>query len=223
MCDKSLLNYVINMSMPSDPSDSGRQAHTLPTSATVERDGVVQPYSDSGVVDVYEAAYDCLVVIYKNISRTICSSTHRAGVFDFVSEQDDLCCGRAVLLLLLVEVIGSRPSPKPRGCEGLNKPLPRNDLHKRFLGTGFWSGLSLTMRMAGKWAKINSSTSSSAPPDNKTISFIERNLHVEPSTQPIPTELQEGGHHLDAEQLKSDLQSSQKRASVWDSSVAVRL
>ncbi|GLD70148.1 saxitoxin and tetrodotoxin-binding protein 2-like protein [Lates japonicus] len=65
--DKSCANYVINMSMPSDPSDS-EQAHTLPTeSATVEKDGVVQPYNDSGVVDVYESCADCLVVIYKNI------------------------------------------------------------------------------------------------------------------------------------------------------------
>lgn len=33
----------------------------------VEKDGVVQPYNDSGVVDVYESCADCLVVIYKNI------------------------------------------------------------------------------------------------------------------------------------------------------------
>uniref|UniRef100_A0A4W6F648 Apolipoprotein M n=1 Tax=Lates calcarifer TaxID=8187 RepID=A0A4W6F648_LATCA len=39
----------------------------MSTTDTVEKDGVVQPYNDSGVVDVYESCADCLVVIYKNI------------------------------------------------------------------------------------------------------------------------------------------------------------
>ncbi|XP_044028260.1 uncharacterized protein LOC122864712 [Siniperca chuatsi] len=62
--DKPCTQYFINMSMPSDPSDSDH--HTLHTEAAmVEKDGVVQPYNDSGDVDFYESCSDCLVMVYR--------------------------------------------------------------------------------------------------------------------------------------------------------------
>ncbi|GLD59686.1 saxitoxin and tetrodotoxin-binding protein 1-like protein [Lates japonicus] len=89
---------------------------------------------------------------------------------------------RAVLLLLLAGVIGSDPVPSPEGCEGLNKPLPRNDLHKIF---GDWVLVWSVTDNAHGWQmepKINSShVELRLLPDNKTISFIERNLHINKS------------------------------------------
>ncbi|XP_045914856.1 saxitoxin and tetrodotoxin-binding protein 1-like [Micropterus dolomieu] len=67
--DKTCSKYFFNLSMPSDPSDSDH--HTLYTGVgTVEKDGVVLPYDDSGKVDLYETCSDCLVVVYKgSLSR----------------------------------------------------------------------------------------------------------------------------------------------------------
>ncbi|XP_062266268.1 saxitoxin and tetrodotoxin-binding protein 1-like [Platichthys flesus] len=62
--DNSCSNYILNMSSdPAGPSDR----HTLKSlAATVEKDGVVQPYNDTGDLDLYESCSDCLVVIYTN-------------------------------------------------------------------------------------------------------------------------------------------------------------
>ncbi|XP_050925218.1 saxitoxin and tetrodotoxin-binding protein 2 [Lates calcarifer] len=208
--DKSCATYVINMSMPSDPSDS--EHHTLPTeSATVEKDGVVQPYNDSGVVDVYESCADCLVVIYKNIHGQYLLIYRREGhhldaeqlkadhghhrkqaeclglphdkpfIYDGAA---DFCHKksspeRAVLLLLLAAVIGSDPVLVPEDCEGLNKPLPRNDLHKIF---GDWVLVWSVCDPPIAWYEESQIKSSHVEfrllPDNKTIVFNERNLLV---------------------------------------------
>ncbi|XP_060948369.1 saxitoxin and tetrodotoxin-binding protein 1-like [Limanda limanda] len=62
--DNSCTNYILNMmSSPAGVSDR----HTLQSlSATVEKDGVVQPYNDTGDLDLYESCSDCLVAIYTN-------------------------------------------------------------------------------------------------------------------------------------------------------------
>ncbi|XP_047186369.1 saxitoxin and tetrodotoxin-binding protein 2 [Scophthalmus maximus] len=75
--DKSCVTFILNMSSsdpaPSDPalnmsaSDPDPAHHTLYTiSATMEKAGVVEPYDDSGVVDVYESSSDALVLVYTN-------------------------------------------------------------------------------------------------------------------------------------------------------------
>nr|BAF56478.1 tributyltin binding protein type 2 [Paralichthys olivaceus]BAF56479.1 tributyltin binding protein type 2 [Paralichthys olivaceus] len=59
--DNSCSNYILNMSSSSVASDR----HTLNTlAATVEKDGVVQPFNDTGDLDLYESGSDSLVVIY---------------------------------------------------------------------------------------------------------------------------------------------------------------
>ncbi|XP_038580318.1 saxitoxin and tetrodotoxin-binding protein 2-like [Micropterus salmoides] len=62
--DKPCSQYLIKMTMPSDPSDSDH--HTLHTHASIsEIDGVVRPYNDSGKVDFHESCSDCLVLVYR--------------------------------------------------------------------------------------------------------------------------------------------------------------
>ncbi|XP_053303356.1 saxitoxin and tetrodotoxin-binding protein 1 [Pleuronectes platessa] len=62
--DNSCSNYILNMS--SDPAVASDR-HTLKSlAATVEKDGVVQPYNDTGDLDLYESCSDCLAVIYTN-------------------------------------------------------------------------------------------------------------------------------------------------------------
>uniref|UniRef100_A0A3B4WDB1 Uncharacterized protein n=1 Tax=Seriola lalandi dorsalis TaxID=1841481 RepID=A0A3B4WDB1_SERLL len=46
---------------------------------SVEKDGVVQPYNDSGVVDVYESCPDCLTAVYKSIHGRYLLSYRREG------------------------------------------------------------------------------------------------------------------------------------------------
>ncbi|XP_023254440.1 saxitoxin and tetrodotoxin-binding protein 1-like, partial [Seriola lalandi dorsalis] len=76
--DGSCTNFIINMSMPSDPtSDEHHQLKVI--AATVEKDGVVQPYNDSGVVDVYESCPDCLTAVYKSIHGRYLLSYRREG------------------------------------------------------------------------------------------------------------------------------------------------
>ncbi|XP_022603157.1 saxitoxin and tetrodotoxin-binding protein 1-like [Seriola dumerili] len=76
--DKSCSNFIINMSMPSDPtSDEHHPLNVI--AATVEKDGVVQPYNDSGVVDVYESCPDCLTAVYKSIHGRYLLSYRREG------------------------------------------------------------------------------------------------------------------------------------------------
>ncbi|KAG7225243.1 hypothetical protein INR49_014633 [Caranx melampygus] len=64
---KTCSNYILNMSMPSDPTSD--EHHPLVTIAATaqEEDGVVKPYNDSGVMYMYVSCPDCLTVVYRNI------------------------------------------------------------------------------------------------------------------------------------------------------------
>ncbi|XP_026155815.1 saxitoxin and tetrodotoxin-binding protein 1-like [Mastacembelus armatus] len=76
--DKSCSNYILNMSMPSDPSDTQHpplQSHA----ATVERDGVVQPFNYSSEMDFYETCSDCLLLIYRSSLGRFLLSYRREG------------------------------------------------------------------------------------------------------------------------------------------------
>ncbi|XP_034456455.1 saxitoxin and tetrodotoxin-binding protein 1-like [Hippoglossus hippoglossus] len=62
--DNSCSNYILKMSSSSAVASD---RHTLQSlAATVEKDGVVQPYNDTGDLDLYESCSDCLAVIYTN-------------------------------------------------------------------------------------------------------------------------------------------------------------
>lgn len=82
---KSCCTFFINLTMPSDPSDT--EHHPLHTTAiTMEMDGVVQPHNESGVVDVYQSCSDCLTAIYKNIHGRYLLSYRREGLHSDVEQ-----------------------------------------------------------------------------------------------------------------------------------------
>uniref|UniRef100_A0A8D3AZ97 Uncharacterized protein n=1 Tax=Scophthalmus maximus TaxID=52904 RepID=A0A8D3AZ97_SCOMX len=60
--DKSCVTFILNMSS-SDPAPSDP---ALNMSSSDPKAGVVEPYDDSGVVDVYESSSDALVLVYTN-------------------------------------------------------------------------------------------------------------------------------------------------------------
>ncbi|KAG7225244.1 hypothetical protein INR49_014634 [Caranx melampygus] len=76
---KNCSNYIINMSMPSDPTSD--EHHPLVTiAATVqEEDGVVKPYNDSGVMYMYVSCPDCLTMVYRNVQGQFLLIYRREG------------------------------------------------------------------------------------------------------------------------------------------------
>ncbi|XP_038580317.1 saxitoxin and tetrodotoxin-binding protein 1-like [Micropterus salmoides] len=63
--DKTCSKYFFNLSMPSDPSDS--ENYTLYSGVgTLEKDGVVHLYNQSGRADFYESGSDYLVFVFRD-------------------------------------------------------------------------------------------------------------------------------------------------------------
>ncbi|XP_040909633.1 saxitoxin and tetrodotoxin-binding protein 1-like [Toxotes jaculatrix] len=74
--DQSCYTFVLNMSAPSDPSHQ----HTLETIiATVEKNGVTEPFNDSSVLTVYESCSNCLMMIYKSTQGQYLLNYRREG------------------------------------------------------------------------------------------------------------------------------------------------
>ncbi|KAM7373748.1 hypothetical protein PAMP_008577 [Pampus punctatissimus] len=75
--DNSCTSYLINISMPSDPTSADH--HTLITHmGTVETHGVVHEYL-SGSVDFYESCADCLLFVFKSSIGQYLLSYRREG------------------------------------------------------------------------------------------------------------------------------------------------
>uniref|UniRef100_A0A665U299 Apolipoprotein M n=1 Tax=Echeneis naucrates TaxID=173247 RepID=A0A665U299_ECHNA len=68
---------MVNFTMPSEPSDEHIPLHS--TAITEEKDGVVRPYNDPWVMDVYESCSDCLTVVYKESEAQFLMNYRREG------------------------------------------------------------------------------------------------------------------------------------------------
>ncbi|XP_044192133.1 saxitoxin and tetrodotoxin-binding protein 1-like [Thunnus albacares] len=77
LLEKSCLTMVANLTMPSDPTDADQTV--IIGTATLERDGVVQPYNHSGGMDFYKSCSDCLLIFHKGVLGGYVLSYRREG------------------------------------------------------------------------------------------------------------------------------------------------
>ncbi|XP_029023615.1 saxitoxin and tetrodotoxin-binding protein 2-like isoform X2 [Betta splendens] len=210
--DKSCSNYVINLALPSDPSDAGH--HTLHmVSATVEVDGVVKPYNDSAALDFYQTCPDCLLVVYKYVHGRFLLSYRRDGRHSDVEQlkaaHDDLrklaeCVGFAHDKPFIYNgaAVGYEAVPTCKKCEGLNSRLPTKDLDQIF---GAWVLVWSVSDHDKGWDLLQNVSSSHVElqllPDKRGAVFNERNLYKDKSCSnyvinlALPSDLSDAGHH----------------------------
>ncbi|KAK2830941.1 hypothetical protein Q5P01_018872 [Channa striata] len=211
--DKTCSNYVINLAMPSDPSDA--EHHTLHTvSATEELDGVVRPYNDSAALEFYETCPDCLLMVYNYIHGRYLLSYRREGRHSDVEQlkaaHDDHrkqaeCLGFAhdnVFIYDGVSAVGLKAVPNCRKCQDLNTRLPTKDLHKIF---GDWVLVWSVADHQQAWDLLPNVSSSHVElqllPDKKTVVFNERNLYIDKTCSnyvinlAMPSDPSDAEHH----------------------------
>ncbi|XP_070778314.1 saxitoxin and tetrodotoxin-binding protein 1-like [Enoplosus armatus] len=208
--EKSCTQYLINVSMPSDASDSDH--HTLHTvAATVEKDGVVSLFNDSGKLDFYESCSDCLVMVYRGEVGRFLLIYRREGQHQDVEELKAAhsdhkklaeCLGFPHDEPFIYDGAADFCHKKSSDCDGLNKTLPTKDLHKIF---GDWvlvwttsdhqQGSDLLVNLVSSHVELQ------LLPDNKTIVYNERNMLLDMAcsqyliNMSMPSDPSDSEHH----------------------------
>ncbi|XP_035848831.1 uncharacterized protein LOC116064680 isoform X7 [Sander lucioperca] len=187
---QACVTYVINMTMPTDPLDSTMT--TFPGS--MEKDGLLEVYNETGTVTFFETCPDCLSMVFKDSEGRFLLNYRREGDHRDVEKLKADHSDHHKLAACLGFPTNANPfnydgaadfchkklSPAgPEDCHGLNVTLQTKDMHKIFADWVLVWSVTDHDKGNALLAKVTSSHVEFRLRDDKTtVVFTERNMYT---------------------------------------------